>query len=278
MFTKSKQAVSLFSRVGSNGIMTTPVACVSRANNQFLAQQMARTFSTTTTRFQEETKKPEQQQQQQQQQQQAEKKPEQQQQETKVDPNVELIAKLKKEIETKNAKIKDMEQKVLYTVAEMENSKRMAQNDIANSKKYAITGFGKNLLDVADNLGRAIQTIATPEVQRVLNEKPDEKSTKLLRSMFQGVDMTQSILLKTFETNTIKKMDAKQGTKFDPAFHEAISLVTAQSATQVPGTIANVIKEGYTIGDRILRAAAVAVFVDENGDMEPAAPEAEKKQ
>lgn len=228
---------------------------------QFFEQQ--RKFSTTPLRKQEK-------QQEQQQPSKEEKKPE----EKNWNPNVAKIEQLQKDLDAKNARIKELEQKVLYALADQENTRRIAKQDVEKSSKFATSGFAKSLIDVADNLARALETSGTPEVQQLLTERPDAKSTKLLKIIFQGVEMTNTNLHKIFVNNGVTKIESSVGTPFDPKFHDGLQIVPLQG-TAKPNTVAMLIKQGYTMHERVLRPSAVAVYEDNE---EPTTQEAEEKK
>ena len=144
------------------------------------------------------------------------------------------------------AKLAESNDKLLRTLAEMENVRRRAERDRQDVSKFAISGFARDLLGVADNLRRALQAI-TPE-QREANES--------LKNIFTGVEATERELLRLFEQNGIKKVDPIDQ-KFDPNLHEV--MFEAEIPGKAPGTVIQVIEAGFTIHDRLLRPARVGV-------------------
>src|ERR1700744_4336238 len=131
--------------------------------------------------------------------------------------------------------------KMLRTLAEMENLRQRTRREVADAKTYGITGFARDLLDIADNLQRAV-----PEV-------PDEDKATAdpgLKALMEGVELTERSLLNTLEKNGVKKFDPS-GEKFKPNFQQAMYEVPDASGPS--GTVVQVVQSGYTIGERILR-------------------------
>jgi molecular chaperone GrpE len=137
--------------------------------------------------------------------------------------------------------------KLLRTLAEMENLRRRTEREVADARTYGIAGFARDVLAVADNMHRALEVIG-PE----LREQSDAKTTSLI----EGVELTERELLKTLEKNGVRKF-SPQGEKFDPNLHQAMYEVP--EADVPPGHVAQVVQAGYMIGERILRPALVGV-------------------
>jgi len=141
------------------------------------------------------------------------------------------------------AKLADMRDQYLRAVAEVENVRRRAQEEVAKAHKYGIEAFAESLLPVKDSLEMAL--------------KADAPSVDNLK---EGVEATLRLLASAFEKNRLLEIDPK-GEKFDPNRHQAISTVPA-AATQppiAPNHVAHVLQKGYLIGDRVLRPALVTV-------------------
>jgi molecular chaperone GrpE len=154
-----------------------------------------------------------------------------------TDPAQEAAA-LAKEV----AELKD---KVLRTLAEMENLRRRTEREVADSRTYAITNFARDLIGVADNIQRALDAARDSGVP----EGP-------AKSLLDGVELTERELLKVLERNGVKRFDP-QGAKFDPNLHQAMFEVPDP---RVPsGFVVQVIQPGYMLGDRVLRPALVGV-------------------
>jgi molecular chaperone GrpE len=137
--------------------------------------------------------------------------------------------------------------KLLRTLAEMENLRRRTEREVLDARLYGIAAFARDVLAVADNMHRALEAIR-PE----LRENADAK----VKSLIEGVELTERELLKTLEKNGVKKF-SPQGEKFDPNVHQAMYEVSTSDLP--PGQVAEVIQAGYMIGERVLRPALVAV-------------------
>ena len=144
------------------------------------------------------------------------------------------------------AELEDTKERLLRALADMENLRRRTQRDVEDARRYAISGFARELLDVADNLSRALASI--PPRAR---EKID-----LIKNLAEGVEMTEKALLGVFERHQIAQVAPEPGEKFDHNRHQAMFEVESD---QPPGTIAQVLQPGYTIADRLLRPVMVAV-------------------
>ena len=141
----------------------------------------------------------------------------------------------------------DMRDKMLRTLAEMENLRKRTAREVADARAYGITGFARDVLDIADNLQRALD--AVPSETR-------ELADPVLKALIEGVELTERSLLNALEKNGVKKFDPSGG-KFDPNFQQAMYEVP--DASVPPGTVVQVVQAGYMIGDRVLRPALVAV-------------------
>jgi molecular chaperone GrpE len=141
----------------------------------------------------------------------------------------------------------DLRDKMLRTLAEMENLRQRTRREVADSKIYGITGFARDVLDIADSLQRTID--AVPAETR-------ESADPLLKSLIEGVELTERSLLSALEKNGVKKFDP-QGEKFNPNFQQAMYEVPDPSVPS--GTVVQVVQAGYTIGERVLRPALVGV-------------------
>jgi molecular chaperone GrpE len=137
--------------------------------------------------------------------------------------------------------------KMLRTLAEMENLRKRTAREVADARTYGITGFARDVLDIADNLQRALD--AVPAETR-------ESADPILKALIEGVELTERSLLNALEKNGVKKFDPA-GEKFDPNFQQAMYEVP--DASIPPGTVVQVVQAGYMIGERVLRPALVAV-------------------
>jgi molecular chaperone GrpE len=141
----------------------------------------------------------------------------------------------------------DARDKMLRTLAEMENLRKRTSREVADARTYGITGFARDVLDIADNLQRALD--AVPAEARA-NADPG------LKALIEGVELTERSLLNTLEKNGVKKFDPSGG-KFDPNFQQAMFEVPDPSVPA--GTVVQVMQSGYMIGERVLRPALVGV-------------------
>jgi molecular chaperone GrpE len=137
--------------------------------------------------------------------------------------------------------------KMLRTLAEMENLRKRTAREVADARAYGITGFARDVLDIADNLQRALD--AVPAEAKATADPG-------LKALVEGVELTERSLLNTLEKNGVKKFDPS-GEKFDPNFQQAMYEVP--DASVPAGTVVQVVQAGYTIGERVLRPALVAV-------------------
>jgi len=158
----------------------------------------------------------------------------------------EVLVALQKE----NADLKD---KLLRAVAEAENTRRRAERERQDAVRYAAAGFARDMVQVSDNLRRAIAAL-----------KPEEReaSPATVQALIDGVEATERQLLSTFERHGIKEITPAPGERFDAHLHEAMFEVP--DSGQPAGTVVHVIEAGYTINDRLLRAARVGVAKGED--------------
>lgn len=145
------------------------------------------------------------------------------------------------------AEVRELQDKLLRALAEMENLRRRHTRDLEDARKYAMTGFARDLLDVADNMRRALA--AVPADARVGNE--------LLGNLLEGVELTERTLLAAFDKHGVKKVAPERGEKFDHNRHQAMFEVP--TAELPPGHVADVMQSGWVIADRLLRPAMVGV-------------------
>ena len=150
-------------------------------------------------------------------------------------------------VEALTKDVADAKDRMLRTLAEMENLRKRTTREVADARTYGISGFARDVLDIADNLQRALD--AVPQEAR-------EAADPGLKALIEGVELTERSLHKTLEKNGVQKIEPL-GEKFDPNFHQAMYEVPDSSVPS--GTVVQVVQAGYTIGERILRPALVAV-------------------
>lgn len=142
------------------------------------------------------------------------------------------------------AEVKD---RLLRSLAETENVRRQKERDVEEARRYAVTGFARGLLEISDNLARALQSV--PAEAR--------EQDGFLKNLVLGVEMTERSLLALFERHQIKKIMPERGERFDHNRHQA--MFEMPTAELPPGTVAEVMQAGYVIADRLLRPAMVGV-------------------
>jgi molecular chaperone GrpE len=141
----------------------------------------------------------------------------------------------------------ELKDKLLRTLAEMENLRRRTEREVADARSYGIAGFARDVLGIADNMQRALDA-----ARQELSGSTDPGVATLL----EGVELTERELLKALDKNGVKKFEP-QGEKFDPNLHQAMYEVPDPSLPS--GMVVQVIQPGYMIGERMLRPAMVAV-------------------
>jgi molecular chaperone GrpE len=144
------------------------------------------------------------------------------------------------------ANLAEARDKTLRALAETENVRRRLEREREDTARYAIARFAGDLLSVADNLRRALDAVPAAAVEK------DEFLAKLV----DGVGATERTMLSVLDKNGVKKLDPA-GQKFDPNFHEVLFEIDTPDSPA--GTVVQVLEAGYTIGDRLLRPARVAV-------------------
>jgi len=146
-------------------------------------------------------------------------------------------------IEAELAETKD---RMLRALADVENTRRRAKRETEEARKYAVTGFARELLEVADNLSRALESVSV-EIRGSDEVKP----------LIEGIELTQRSLAACFERQKITRVEPAVGERFDHNRHQA--MFETETADHAPGSIVQVMQAGYVIADRLLRPAMVAV-------------------
>lgn len=142
--------------------------------------------------------------------------------------------------------LSETKDKLLRTLAEMENLRRRTQKEREDTAKYAVSAFARDVLTVADNLRRAIDSIPEESAQ----------SDDTVKGIVDGLQMVERELAAAFERAGIKSVDPL-GEKFTHEYHEAMFEVPTNDSP--PGTVVQVMEIGYTLHDRLLRPARVGV-------------------
>ena len=148
---------------------------------------------------------------------------------------------------TTEEKLKEAEEKLLRSLAEIENQRRRFEKEIKDAFEFGSFNFAKENLATLDNLQRAKEAI-----------KNDEKlkDNKDLDKFLENINIIEKDLISIFERNKIKKIEARNK-KFDPNFHQAMSEIEDEKVE--PGSIIQEIQAGYMLGERLLRPALVSV-------------------
>lgn len=144
------------------------------------------------------------------------------------------------------AQVAEVKDQLLRALAETENLRRRSQREREDAVRYATAPFAKDMIEVADNLSRALEAVPPDAVEA------DEH----LKTLMTGVRMTEKALQSVFEKHHIRRIDP-MGQRMDPHAHEALFEVPDPS--QPAGTVVQVIRAGYRLHDRLLRAAQVGV-------------------
>ena len=141
----------------------------------------------------------------------------------------------------------------LRALADAQNTRRRAEKEVADARAYSVSSFAKDMLDVADNLSRALAAIEPSQL---------ENASDALKNLVEGIAMTEKSLLSKMERHGVKMLDPAPGDVFDPNRHQAVAQIPSD---QPSGKIASVMQTGFVIGDRTLRAAMVAVSAGQSG-------------
>ena len=179
-------------------------------------------------------------------------------QKTQLDENEELKEQettavsdvnFKQELKEKTAedKLKETEERLLRSLAEIENQRRRFEKEVKDAFEFGSFNFAKESLAILDNLVRAKLAIKTDEKL---------KNNKDLDKFLENITIIENDLISIFEKNRINKINTKDK-KFDPNFHQAMSEI--EDVEAAPGTILQEIQAGYMLGERLLRPALVGV-------------------
>jgi len=141
----------------------------------------------------------------------------------------------------------ELKDRLLRTLAEMENLRKRTEREVADSRLYGASSFARDMLVVADNMRRALDA---------LSPKSRAGAEPGVKAFIDGVELTERELLKALEKNGVRQFNP-QGEKFDPNLHQAMFEVPDVSVPA--GSVVQVMQPGYTIGERVLRPALVGV-------------------
>jgi len=141
----------------------------------------------------------------------------------------------------------DVKDRLLRTLAEMENLRRRTEREVVDARLYGVTNFARDILAVADNMERAM---------KALDDGIRAQADAGVKALLDGVELTERELIKVMEKHGVRKIEP-MGQKFDPNLHQAMFELPDSSVPA--GTIVQVMQPGYTIGERVLRPALVGV-------------------
>ena len=141
----------------------------------------------------------------------------------------------------------EMKDRLLRALADMENMRKRTDREIVDARTYGISAFARDILGVADNMHRAMQA---------LDDELRAQADDAVKALLDGVELTERELMNVLEKHGVKRLEP-QGQKFDPNRHQAMFEV--EDASVPSGTVVQVMQAGYTIGERVLRPALVAV-------------------
>lgn len=158
------------------------------------------------------------------------------------------IATQAQEIATLKTRTEDLQKKLAYSYADMQNFSRSKEEEINRIKSYSLQSFAKDLLDVSDNLERCISSVKKSEIS---------EENKSLRILYEAIEMTNNQFYKSLGKNQISPFTPKGGEKFNPDQMEAI--MEMDSDQHPAGTVAYVMRRGFLLKDRVIRAAQVGV-------------------
>jgi molecular chaperone GrpE len=150
-------------------------------------------------------------------------------------------------IEKLNAENAELKDRVLRVLAEMENLRRRTEREVADARVYGVSAFARDMLTVADNLARALESV--PAEARA-------SADSSMKSLIEGVELTARDLQTALGRHGVAKLEPL-GEKFDPNFHQA--MYEAPDESVPAGAVAQVMQSGWKIGERVLRPALVGV-------------------
>jgi molecular chaperone GrpE len=163
---------------------------------------------------------------------------------TPAQPEAAAAPKPSTSLDRELAETKD---RLLRTLADMDNMRKRTEREVADSRTYGISNFARDIVGVADNMHRAMAA---------LDDELRAKADESLKALLDGVELTERELLNVLEKHGVKRIEPL-GQKFDPNRHQAMFEV--EDASVPSGSVVQVMQSGYMIGDRVLRPALVAV-------------------
>lgn len=157
------------------------------------------------------------------------------------------------------AELEAAKDQMIRALADAENTRKRAQKEREDTAKFAVSSFAKDMLDIADNLRRALEAVPSD----LLESEPR------LKNLVNGIEATERTLLRAFEKHGITRIEPKEEI-FNPNFHEV--MFEAPMPGKPAGTIIQVMETGYMLHDRLLRPARVGVVRDDGQANNAAGP------
>lgn len=154
------------------------------------------------------------------------------------------------ELDALQSKVKEFQDQVMRSQAEMQNVRRRAENDVEKAHKFAVEKLVKELLPVIDSLEKAVEST-----------EGHESAGDLVASIRQGVELTLEMFLSGLKKFNVERLNPI-GEPFDPQYHEAMSMVPAPNAE--PNSVVAVMQKGYLLNGRVVRPAMVMVAKPQN--------------
>lgn len=149
------------------------------------------------------------------------------------------------------AQVKELKDQLLRSLAEQENTRRIAKRDVESARNFAVTSFAKSLLDTSDNLSRAMDAVQPPTGDDSVD------SAAALKTLYEGIQMTDTGLTKALQKHGLKKF-GQLGEVFDPNKHEALFEYPDEKSK--PGTVGQIMKVGFELNGRVIRSAEVGII------------------
>ncbi|KAJ3423514.1 grpe protein [Anaeramoeba flamelloides] len=165
--------------------------------------------------------------------------------ETKTEKDEKTV--LQERVEELAKELKESKDTLLRSLAETQNQSKRLRKQMKETRNFAVTDFSKSLLEIADNLDRALKN----------SPKPTEKLSQEYKSLHEGVVLTDKILQKVFAKFGIVPIDCKEGDKFDYKVHNAV--LTIPQSQFNDGEVGLITQRGWKIKERVLRASRVGV-------------------
>ena len=162
--------------------------------------------------------------------------------ESSIDTDSDQASEVNEDVEKLQAEVDQLKEQMLRSQADVQNTRRRAEQDVEKARKFALEKFVNELLPVADNLERAIAS----------GDKDDEAQ----KAVLEGVELTLKTLTDTLKKFKVEAVDP-EGEPFNPELHQAMSMVPNPDVE--PNTVLNVFQKGYTLNGRLVRPAMVVV-------------------